>query len=510
EDQRVGLDAHAPQGGHRVLRGLRLELLAGAQERHERHVEAERVLAPGVEAELPDRLEERQRLDVAHGAADLDQDDLGVGGLAGGADALLDLVGDVGDDLDRVREVRAAALLLDDAQVDLARRDVVRAAQVDVEEALVGADVEVGLGAVVRDEDLAVLVRAHRAGVDVDVRVDLDGRDRVPPRPQEGPDARGGDALTEARDHPPGDEDVLPVHGQTTFPGLHRSTRPWRPSSRAGAGGGVRPRADGAPWYSQRARGTASSRPRAGGSAHRRVSDREVTPEDTEGNQTAPAEGVERRGGTDRRAVPTSGRRRRGILFVMTGASGVGKDSIRRVALPQIDDIYYSVSATTRAQRPGEVDGQNYHFLTRERFEELLENDGLLEYAEYVGDLYGTPKAPVEEALSQGRDVLLELELVGARKVKARVPEAVMVFIAPPSMSELERRLRGRGTDTEEKIQKRLARAREEIRAMREFDYVVVNDDLYSAALDFVSIIRAERARAHRITDADIERTLAG
>jgi len=235
-----------------------------------------------------------------------------------------------------------------------------------------------------------------------------------------------------------------------------------------------------------------------------------VTPEDTEGNQTAPAEGVERRGGTDRRAVPTSGRRRRGILFVMTGASGVGKDSIRRVALPQIDDIYYSVSATTRAQRPGEVDGHNYHFLTRERFEELLENDGLLEYAEYVGDLYGTPKAPVEEALSQGRDVLLELELVGARKVKARVPEAVMVFIAPPSMSELERRLRGRGTDTEEKIQKRLARAREEIRAMREFDYVVVNDDLYSAALDFVSIIRAERARAHRITDADIERTLAG
>jgi len=219
---------------------------------------------------------------------------------------------------------------------------------------------------------------------------------------------------------------------------------------------------------------------------------------------------VERRSGPDRRAASVAGRRKRGILFVMTGASGVGKDSIRRVALPQIDDIFYSVSATTRQQRPGEVDGQNYHFLTRERFDELLAADGLLEHAEYVGDFYGTPSGPVEEALSRGQDVLLELELVGARKVKARVPEAVMVFIAPPSMSELERRLRGRGTDSEEKIQKRLARAREEIRAMREFDYVVVNDDLYSAATDFVSIIRAERARAHRVTDADIERTLAG
>ncbi len=235
-----------------------------------------------------------------------------------------------------------------------------------------------------------------------------------------------------------------------------------------------------------------------------------MTPEDTEGNQPVATGGADRRGGPDRRATPVAGRRKRGILFVMTGASGVGKDSIRRVALPQLGDIYYSVSATTRAQRPGEVDGQNYHFLTRERFDELLAADGLLEHAEYVGDLYGTPSAPVEEALAQGRDVLLELELVGARKVKARMPEAVMVFIAPPTMSELERRLRGRGTDSEEKIQKRLARAREEIKAMREFDYVVVNDDLYSAALDFVSIIRAERARASRVTDAEIEHTLAG
>src|SRR5690606_4021634 len=177
QDQGVGLYAHAPQRGHRVLRWLRLELLARAQERHQRDVEVERVLAPGVEAELPYGLQERQRLDVAHRAAHLDQHHLGVGGLAGGADALLDLVGDVRDDLDGVREVGAAALLLDDAQVDLTGGDVVAARQVDVQEALVGADVQVGLGAVVGDEHLAVLVGTHRPGVHVDVGVDLHGRD---------------------------------------------------------------------------------------------------------------------------------------------------------------------------------------------------------------------------------------------------------------------------------------------------------------------------------------------
>lgn len=188
----------------------------------------------------------------------------------------------------------------------------------------------------------------------------------------------------------------------------------------------------------------------------------------------------------------------------MTGASGVGKDSIRRVAVPQLGDILYSVSATTREKRQGEVHGEHYHFVPHEEFEELIANGGLLEYADYVGDYYGTPAAPVDEALQAGRDVLLELELVGARQVKQRLPEAVMVFIAPPTLSELERRLRGRGTDSEEKIQKRLARAREEIRAMREFDYAVINDDLYGAVEVFTSIIRAERARAGRLQESDI------
>lgn len=188
----------------------------------------------------------------------------------------------------------------------------------------------------------------------------------------------------------------------------------------------------------------------------------------------------------------------------MTGASGVGKDTIRKAALPAIDNLYYSVSATTRQQRPGEIHGRQYYFFYRDEFERMIEQDELLEYAEYVGDYYGTPVEPVRENLEKGRDVLLELELVGARQVKQRVAEAVMVFIAPPSLVELERRLRGRGTDSEEKIQKRLTRAREEIKAVREFDYVVVNDRLEEAAATFAAIIRAERARAKHLGSDDV------
>lgn len=193
---------------------------------------------------------------------------------------------------------------------------------------------------------------------------------------------------------------------------------------------------------------------------------------------------------------------RRGILFVMTGASGVGKDTIRRAVLPDLPGLYYSISATTRERREGETDGVQYRFLDRPTFEGMIERGELLEHAEYVGDHYGTPAAPVRKALAEGQDALLELELVGARQVKQRMPEAVMIFIAPPSLYELERRLRGRGTDSEAKIQKRLARAREEIRAVREFDYVVVNDRLSEAAATFTAVLHAERARTARISDS--------
>jgi guanylate kinase len=194
----------------------------------------------------------------------------------------------------------------------------------------------------------------------------------------------------------------------------------------------------------------------------------------------------------------------RGILFVMTGASGVGKDTIRRAALPTLGDVFYSVSATTRPRRPSERHGREYFFHDKTAFEAMIRADALLEHAEYVGDYYGTPTAAVDAALTAGRDVLLETELVGARQVKAKRPEAVMLFIAPPSLCELEARLRGRGTDDEIKIQKRLARAREEIRAVREFDYVVVNDVLEDAVRTFEAIIAAERARASRLDDAEV------
>jgi guanylate kinase len=195
---------------------------------------------------------------------------------------------------------------------------------------------------------------------------------------------------------------------------------------------------------------------------------------------------------------------RQGLLFVMTGASGVGKDTIRQAALPSLGNLFFSVSATTRSRRPGEVHGKQYYFYDKAEFEALIAQDALLEHAEYVGDYYGTPAAPVTAALSRGQDALLELELVGAREVKRRLPQAVMIFIAPPSLSELERRLRGRGTDSESRIQRRLERAREEIRAVQEFDYVVVNDTLPSAVRDFCSIICAERARTSRLSKREI------
>ena len=202
-------------------------------------------------------------------------------------------------------------------------------------------------------------------------------------------------------------------------------------------------------------------------------------------------------------------RGRRGILFVFTGASGVGKGSLRAAAADALESVTYSVSATTRARRPAETDGVDYHFLDREAFERMVARGEFLEHADYVGDLYGTPAAPVDAALAAGRDVLLEIELAGARQVKAARPEAVMIFIAPPSLAELERRLRGRGTDGEAKIQRRLTRAREEIRALREFDYLIVNDRLEEAAETLQAVLVAERARAWRVVDDEIDAFLA-
>ena len=172
-----------------------------------------------------------------------------------------------------------------------------------------------------------------------------------------------------------------------------------------------------------------------------------------------------------------------GQLTVITGPSGVGKGTLVQRLLERNPKIWLSVSATTRSPREGEQDGLSYFFQSRERFDALVSDGGLLEWAEFAGNCYGTPRAPVEEQLSTGRPVLLEIELEGARQVRRSFPDAVQIFLAPPSFEELERRIRGRGTDPEEAILRRLARAQEELKSKAEFDAVVVNDDLDQAML---------------------------
>ena len=168
-------------------------------------------------------------------------------------------------------------------------------------------------------------------------------------------------------------------------------------------------------------------------------------------------------------------------LSVITGPSGVGKGTLVSQLLLRQPSIWLSVSATTREPRPGEVEGRSYFFLSRERFERQVEAGGFLEWAEFAGNLYGTPREPVERQLAAGRPVLLEIELEGARQVRRSFPAGFQVLIKPPSLEELERRIRGRATDAEAAIQRRLARAREELAAEGEFDATLVNGDLEQA-----------------------------
>lgn len=165
-------------------------------------------------------------------------------------------------------------------------------------------------------------------------------------------------------------------------------------------------------------------------------------------------------------------------LSVITGPSGVGKGTLVGRVLARHPRIWLSVSATTRAPRPGEVEGESYFFLSREHFERQVAAGGFLEWAEFAGNLYGTPREPVERQLAAGRPVLLEIELEGARQVRRSFPAGFQVMIQPPSLEELERRIRGRGTDAEAAIQRRLERAREELAAAGEFDATLVNGDL--------------------------------
>ena len=190
----------------------------------------------------------------------------------------------------------------------------------------------------------------------------------------------------------------------------------------------------------------------------------------------------------------------RGLLIVFSGPSGVGKGTVRQEIFSKPDHKFeYSVSMTTRAQRPGEVDGKDYFFRSREEFEELIRKGQMLEYAEYVGNYYGTPLTYVNETLDKGIDVFLEIEVQGALQVKKKVPDAVFIFLTPPDLNELEERLVGRGTDSEEVIAQRIERAREEIALMSEYDYAIVNDEVPLAAERVKRVIEAEHFRVDRV-----------
>jgi guanylate kinase len=198
----------------------------------------------------------------------------------------------------------------------------------------------------------------------------------------------------------------------------------------------------------------------------------------------------------------------KGILVVVSGFSGAGKGTVMKRLMEKYDDYALSVSATTRKPRPGEEDGREYFFRTRDEFEKLIEEDALLEHARYVENYYGTPRSYVEEQLQAGRNVILEIEIQGAMKIKEKIPEALLVFVTPPTVEELERRLTGRGTETAQVIADRLARASEEAEGMGQYDYILVNDTVEECVDHLHQIIVSEHSRVSRNAEfiADIQK----
>lgn len=188
----------------------------------------------------------------------------------------------------------------------------------------------------------------------------------------------------------------------------------------------------------------------------------------------------------------------KGMLIIFSGPSGSGKGTVLGKLLEKRDDVKISVSMTTREKRAGEIDGVNYYYVTRDFFEKKISENKMLEYAEYATNLYGTPKDPVDEMLKEGLAVILEIEVQGAEKIRNLYPDAVSIFLTPPSTAVLEERLRGRNTEDEETVNHRLVIAREEIRRAVEYDYVVVNDTVENAVNNIETIINAERLKLIR------------
>ncbi|NLH46619.1 MAG: guanylate kinase [Acholeplasmataceae bacterium] len=188
----------------------------------------------------------------------------------------------------------------------------------------------------------------------------------------------------------------------------------------------------------------------------------------------------------------------KGVLLVLSGPSGAGKGTICHKLREKRNDLSYSVSATTRSPRKGEVDGKDYFFITIDRFKEMIANDEMLEYAEIYGNYYGTPKPYVMNILDQGKDVVLEIDPQGALQIKKHFPDAIFVFIVPPSLDELTKRIYNRGTDSEEVIKRRLSAATSELEYASKYDYIIVNDEVEKATNKVSNIIDAERNRAVR------------
>ena len=191
---------------------------------------------------------------------------------------------------------------------------------------------------------------------------------------------------------------------------------------------------------------------------------------------------------------------KKGLLIVVSGPSGTGKGTVCNKLLQETPELAYSISATTRQPRAGEQDGVNYYFLTKEKFETLIAEGGFLEYANVYGNYYGTPLAKLQERRAQGEDILLEIDTQGALNVMRRCPDGVFIFLLPPSIEELERRIRGRGSETEESLARRLGSARKEIAIGRRYKYVVVNDDVDQA----VSLIKSISATEHALVGNNI------
>lgn len=185
----------------------------------------------------------------------------------------------------------------------------------------------------------------------------------------------------------------------------------------------------------------------------------------------------------------------KGSVFIISGPSGSGKDTLLKVLFSKHPEIAFSISSITRGMREGEIEGEKYNFISREAFEKMIENDELLEYNVYVNNYYGTPKAPVIAATEKGLDIIIEVDVNGAANIRKKLPQAVSIFIMPPTFSELERRLKGRGTESDEVIAKRMNEALAEIKRATEYDYIVVNDNIDVAVDNINAVIQGHRLR---------------